>query len=302
MRAAAALMSALVTAGVIRADPTLPDMPEGDTIWRVADRLRPALVGQRLVRFEAARLGGGPRPHPGDLVESVEAHGKHLLVRFERGLTLQTHLRMTGSWHLYRRGERWQRPAHLARAVLEVESGWVAVCFSAPVVRTYVDTPAAGPGPTAHLGPDLCVPRVDLDQVLARAHSVPEPDAAACDLLLDQRVAAGIGNVYKSEVLWACRVHPLTALADLSDDTRRRLYDTAGRFLRANLGDGPRVTNAGAPAGLAVYGRRGRPCLRCGTPIERQLLGREPRSTYWCPRCQSRPGEPGATPSAPPRT
>jgi endonuclease-8 len=265
-------------------------MPEGDTIWRVADHLRPALVGGRLVRFDAPQLGGGPRPSRGDLVEDVQAQGKHLLIRFERGLTLQTHLRMTGSWHLYRSGERWRRPAHLARAVVEVDSGWVAVCFSAPVVRTFVDRPSAGPGPTAHLGPDLCDAEPNLDQVVARAATVPEPDATVCDVLLDQRVAAGIGNVYKSEVLWACGVHPLTALANVSDDVRRRLFATAHRLLRANLGDGPRVTHPGAPGGLAVYGRRGRPCLRCGTPLQRQLLGQLARSTYWCPRCQPRAG------------
>jgi endonuclease-8 len=278
-------MSALVTA-VIRRDPTLPDMPEGDTIWRVADRLRPALVGHRLVRFEAARLSGGPRPRPGDLIESVEAQGKHLLIRFERGVTLQTHLRMTGAWHLYRRGERWRKPVHLARAVIEADSGWVAVCFAAPVVRTFVDAPGSGPGPTAHLGPDLCQPQIDLDAVVERVATLSEPDELICDVLLDQRVAAGIGNVYKSEVLWACRVDPRTPVAEVTVEDRRLLYTAAHRLLRANLGDGPRVTYPGAPGGVAVYGRRGRPCPRCGTSIQRQLLGHLARSTYWCPRCQ----------------
>lgn len=274
-------------------------MPEGDTIWRVADRLRPALEGRRLVRFEAARLAGGPRPRSGDRVEGVEARGKHLLIRFERGVTLQTHLRMTGSWHLYRAGDRWQRPAHLARAVVEVEDGWVAVCFAAPVVRTFVEGPAGrspargGPAwasrdPTAHLGPDLCRADVDLDEVLRRAARA-EPDDVVCDLLLDQRVAAGIGNVYKSETLWACTVHPLTRAPDVDHDLRRRLYGTASRLLRANLGGGARITHPGVPGGLAVYGRRGRPCPRCGTPVERQLLGHQARSTYWCPRCQPAP-------------
>ena len=197
-------------------------MPEGDTIWRVADRLRPALEGRRLVRFEAPRLAGGPRPRPGDRVEAVEARGKHLLVRFERGVTLQTHLRMTGSWHLYSSGQRWQRPAHLARAVVEVEGGWSAVCFAAPVVRTFVDDPAAAHrNPTAHLGPDLCRLDVDLDEVLRRV-AAADADDVVCDLLLDQRVAAGIGNVYKSETLWACRLHPLVRVADVDAGLRRR--------------------------------------------------------------------------------
>ncbi|HEX8580961.1 MAG TPA: DNA-formamidopyrimidine glycosylase family protein, partial [Acidimicrobiales bacterium] len=109
-------------------------MPEGDTIHRTAARLRPALEGRVVRRFEAPRLEGeaAGRPRVGVAVAGVEARGKHLLVHFADGLTLQTHLRMSGSWHLYREGERWHRGAHLARAVVGVD-GWVAVCFSAPV-------------------------------------------------------------------------------------------------------------------------------------------------------------------------
>jgi endonuclease-8 len=139
--------------------------------------------------------------------------------------------------------------------------------------------------PVGHLGPDLCDVEPDVAEVVRRAGNV-DPATAVCDLLLDQRVAAGIGNVYKSEVLWARQVHPLTPAGVLAADRIERLYRTAHRFLRANLGGGGRVTHVGAPGGLAAYGRRGRPCLRCGTPIERRELGRPPRSTYWCPRCQ----------------
>jgi endonuclease-8 len=314
-------------------------VPEGDTIHRVADRLRPALVGRRLVRFEVRRSPAGPRPRPGELITSVEARGKHLLVTFERRVTLETHLGMNGSWHLYRRGERWRRPAHLARAVVEVDDGWLAVCFSAPLVRSWapsapsvrlagstngvgsaapvggtgpaqVGAPAAPPvpaaplapvgplapnrplGPAAHLGPDLCDVAPDLDEVLRRAAALLGPDVPACDLLLDQRVAAGIGNVYKSEVLWACGVHPLVPLGRLDDGARRRLFVTAHRLLRANLRPGRRVTHAATPGGQAVYRRSARPCPRCGTPIEWDRLGRHARSTYWCPRCQPPVGSP----------
>jgi endonuclease-8 len=258
-------------------------VPEGDTIWRVADRLRPALVGAELRRFDAPRLTG-PRPRLGERVVAVEAVGKHLLVRFERGVTVQTHLRMTGSWHLYRPNERWRKPAHLARLVIGVD-GWLAVCFAAPVVRS------VGPGedPVAHLGPDLASERADLDVAVARMATLVDADALIVDALLDQRVAAGVGNVYKSEVLWAARVSPLARVAAVDEAKRRELLAAAHRFLRANLGPGQRVTAPGVPGGVAVYGRRGRPCPRCGTPIVRRVLGRTVRSTYWCPRCQPAP-------------
>lgn len=264
-------------------------MPEGDTIWRVAARLRPALVGRTLLRFDAPRLTG-VRPRPGCTVDAVDAVGKHLLVRFSDGVQLQTHLRMTGSWHLYRTGERWARPAHVARVRIEVE-GWVAVCFTAPVVRTSRVDPlnrAVETAAVAHLGPDLAAESVDLDGVLARLRA-QDPQRPILDVLLDQRLAAGIGNVYKSELLWLHRLHPRTSLGALDDAGRRALYADAHRLLRANLGSGARVTAPGVPGGLAVYRRRGRACPRCGAPIERAELGRPPRSTYWCPRCQGDP-------------
>ncbi len=265
-------------------------MPEGDTLHRSADRLRPALQGRRLQRFEAPRLVGD-RPRPGCTIEVVEAVGKHLLVHFDTGLTLQTHLRMSGSWHLYRTGERWRKAPHLARVVIGVDE-WVAVCFSAPVVRTF--RPAAPGGalgtdasPVAHLGPDLCRPDADLDAGLARLDALAAPPDEIGSVLLDQRVVSGIGNVYKSEVLFACGVDPFAAVGRLDDATRRRLLATAHRLLRANLGSGPRVTtDLAGGGGAAVYGRRRQPCLRCGTPVRMRRQGPQARSTYWCPTCQ----------------
>jgi endonuclease-8 len=211
----------------------------------------------------------------------VEARGKHLLIGFERGLTLQTHLGMSGSWHLYAAGERWRRPPHLARVVLEVEH-WVAVCFQAPSVRTFAA--GAGPAPVDRLGPDLCRPDADLDDALARMASYLEPGLTIAEVLLDQRVAAGIGNVYKSEVLFACGLDPFTPLHLVDEPTRRRLLETASRQLRANLGRSNRQT---VPGGLAVYGRVRHPCRTCGTPIRVRRHGEQHRSTFWCPRCQS---------------
>jgi endonuclease VIII len=264
-------------------------MPEGDTIWRTAARLRPALAGVGLVRFDAFRLAG-ERPRPGVLIEGVEAVGKHLLVHFDGGLSLDTHMRMTGSWHLYRAGERWRRPPRLMRCRLLVPS-WEAVCFSAPVVRTYrrdgrAGRPDAVGDPVGHLGPDLCDDGADLDEAVARMADLIESGTAIADVLLDQRVAAGIGNVYKSEVLFACGVDPFTPVEEVGPDLRRRLVEMASRLLRANLATSRRTTVAGPPGSVAVYGRQRRPCRRCATPIRMARHGHHRRTTYWCPSCQ----------------
>jgi endonuclease-8 len=254
-------------------------MPEGDTIHRAAARLRPALEGKALVRFEAPRATGRP-PKPGTVIDAVEAIGKHLLVRFADGTTLRTHMRMSGSWHLYRTGERWQRGRHLARAVVEVD-GWVAVCFSAPVVELERSDERI-----AHLGPDLTrldVTDADIDAAVERMAACTSPSDEIGAVLLDQRVACGVGNVYKSEVLFACAIDPFTHVGDVTLEDRRRLLATASKMLRANLGSGPRKTT---PEGVAVYGRSGRACRRCGTPIRMRRQGEQARSTYWCPTCQ----------------
>jgi endonuclease-8 len=257
------------------------DMPEGDTLFNTALRLRPALVGHVMTRFEAPRLIGD-RPQLGVEVEAVEARGKNLLVHFADGLSLRTHLRMTGSWHVYREGERWRKAPNLARVVVGTDSGWLGVCFQAPVVETYHRS-AGEPSPLRTLGPDLCDESPDLDLAAERMAGFAGPDTQVAESLLDQRVAAGIGNVYKSEALWAAGIDPFTRTADLAVPRRRRLLEIAHRQLRSNLGSGSRVTH---PMGLAVYGRRGRPCRRCGSPTQMARQGEQARSTYWCPQCQ----------------
>ncbi len=269
-------------------------MPEGDTLFRTAAGLRPYLVGREI---RAARAQGpGPVPQVrrliGQRVEAVEAHGKNLLIRFDGGLELRTHLRMNGSWHRYRPGERWRRPPGRARLVLEVD-GAVAVCFDAPVVELFETRAEHLHGALSRLGPDLLAPEFDA----AEAHRrLRDPSRAALDVavaLLDQRALAGIGNVYKNEVLWIEQVWPFAHVADLDDDALHRLVATARRLLLANADPrrGPeRITTAGdrgAPGPVYVYGRTGRPCRRCGTPIAVTRQGTDlPRSTYWCPSCQ----------------
>jgi endonuclease-8 len=242
------------------------------------------LVGKPITRFDAPRLLG-PRPADGRVVERVSSHGKHLEIVWDDGLTLHTHMRMSGSWHLYRRGERWRRPAHQVRVMIEV-ADWVAVCFNAPVVETYRSFdrrrhPGFGP-----LGPDLCRADVDLDECANRFYHYPDQEATAAEVLLDQHVACGVGNVYRSEVLWACEMHPFAPVSSLDGDDCMLLVTTAARQLQANLEHAARITTDGAPGGLAAYGRNGQRCIRCGDTITVCRSGEHARVLYWCPGCQ----------------
>jgi endonuclease-8 len=256
-------------------------VPEGDTLVNLANRLRPALAGRELVAIQVRRTRY-PLPAPGTRIDAVEAAGKHLLITFADGNVLQSHLRMTGSWHLYRSGERWRDEPGAMRARVAVEDH-EAVLFRAPTARLW---PARLPGerPWERLGPDLCRPPVDLDAVLARARA-GDPSREIGDVLLDQHVAAGIGNVYKSEALFAERIHPQTAVSALDDDALRSLYATASHQLVANIGRWERRTHR---RGLAVYGKARQGCPDCHTAIRTTRQGDLERLTYWCPRCQAR--------------
>jgi endonuclease-8 len=258
-------------------------VPEGDTLHRTAAGLAPHLVGRAVT---AARVrAGGPQVQRvvGATVESVEAVGKNLLIRFDNGLALRTHLRMNGSWHRYRPGERWRRPPSAARLVLEVP-GAVAVCFDAPVVELFEARAEAIHPTIARLGPDL------LDNVWGDDHAAEarrrlrDPSRASLTIseaLLDQRALAGIGNIWRNETLFHERVAPWTRVADLDDATLDRLIATARRLLRASVD----VPSGRSP--MWVYGRTGRPCRRCGTPIRSApLTTTVPRTTFWCPTCQ----------------
>ena len=272
-------------------------MPEGDTLFRTAAGLRPYLVGRTVI---AARTGGpGAVPQVGRVIgheiTAVEALGKNLLIRFDNGLELRTHLRMNGSWHRYRPGEGWRRPAGRARLVLEVP-GAVAVCFDAPVVELLEQRAEMLHPSLGRLGPDLLGGEFDADEALRRLRDPARAGTAIAEALLDQRALAGIGNVYKSELLWIERVSPFAPVAELDDAVVRRLVASARRLLLANVagGRGPeRVTTAGdrgAPGPLYVYRRTGRPCRRCRTAIVSAQQGKEiPRTTYWCPSCQADP-------------
>lgn len=259
-------------------------MPEGDTIHRAATRLHDALAGRTLAGVDLPRR---PRPWPaiGATVTTVSARGKHLLVTTDDGLTVHTHQRMTGSWHLYRPGERWRKAPRSAVVRLEVP-GRVAVCFAAPVVEV-LRTDALDRHPTlSRLGPDLCLPDPDLDEVLARLRRYATDRRSIGEALLDQRISAGIGNVYRCDVLFLHGLHPATPVDDLADGTARSLFATAARLLRANLRTADRTTTGGPPGTLWVHGRGGHPCRRCGLPVAVEHLGEPARVVYRCPRCQ----------------
>jgi len=256
-------------------------MPEGDTIHRTAATLRSVLEGRDLERFDAPRVRGRP-PAAGARIEAVEARGKHLLIRFGDGAVLHSHMRMTGSWHTYRTGEPWRRHASRARVVIETASS-VAVCFDAPVIELLDERGVARHPQLAALGPDLCVPDPEVEEALRRMDAL-EPATPVGVALLDQRVASGVGNVYRSEVLWASRVDPFRPVGEVDREVRRTLFVTAARMLRSNLGGWRRET---VPGGLAVYDRAGRPCRRCGETIRTRRLGEQARSVWWCPGCQA---------------
>ena len=260
-------------------------MPEGDTIHRSASAMRTALAGKPMLRFDAPRLIG-PTPQAGRIIETVESHGKHLLVEWDDDLILDTHMRMTGSWHLYRAGDRWRRPYTQMRAAIEV-ADWVAVCFNAPNVETYRRADQRRHPGMGRLGPDLCRPDTDLGTVVNLLLTCPEPATRIAEVLLDQRVMCGVGNVYRCEVLWATGVSPFAPVGSVGEHDAIRLVNTAATMLRANLHRSRRVTVPGVKGGLAVYGRNGQRCHRCGESVKCRRMGEHNRILYWCPGCQT---------------
>ncbi len=273
-------------------------MPEGDTIFRAARTLGRALAGKRVVRFETALAAldqvHDQTPLTGRTIENVAAAGKHMLMRFSGDLVLRTHMRMNGSWHIYRPGERWQRPRGDMR-VLVATADFEAVGFNIPVAEFIRAGDLTRHRELRQLGPDLLAGDFDAAEAMRRLRA--HPDTAVADALLNQRLMAGLGNVYKSEVLFMCRVSPFTPVGGVDDAALAGIVETSRRLLQANVSDrlAPmttytglrRTTNRQDPkARLWVYGRARLPCRRCGTPIRVKAQGPHARLTYWCPECQ----------------
>jgi endonuclease-8 len=264
-------------------------VPEGDTIHLVATRLHSALAGRRLARTDLRVPRLATTDLGGRAVTDVVARGKHLLLRVDGGLTLHSHLRMDGSWHLYRPGERWRGgPDWQIRAVLESEE-WTAVGYRLPVLELF---PTREEGEhVGHLGPDPLTAEWDPDEVLRRLTA--DPARSISEALLDQRVLAGIGNVFRCELCFLRGIHPDAPVGAVKDPAA--LVALVKRVFEANRGTGSQVTTGDPRGGQAhyVYGRRGAPCRRCRTPIQRREMtpGVDgERVTYWCPNSQ-RAGE-----------
>jgi endonuclease-8 len=278
-------------------------MPEGDTIFRAARTLNRALAGGTVTRFESVfphlTRVDHDQPLRGRVVERVESRGKHLLMWLSGNLVLRTHMRMNGSWHLYRPGERWQRPHHEMRIVIATPT-FEAIAFSVPVAEFLTAADVGRQADLRELGPDPLSDTFAAEDAVTRIAA--RGDVEVAEALLDQRAIAGIGNIYKSEILFACHVNPFTPVRELDPDTIAGLVATGAKLLRANVAEGsgsgivtytgPRRTTGRADpsARLWVYGRAGKPCRRCGTPISRRKHGANARSTYWCERCQPRAG------------
>jgi endonuclease-8 len=245
-------------------------MPEGDTVFRIARTLDRALTGKTVTRFETAlpRLArvDDQTPLRGRTIQRVSASGKNLIIEFSGHLTLRMHLRMEGSWHLYRSGERWRKKRDDMRLVIATDD-FEAVGFNIPVAEF---------GELPPHGPDLLSDSFDAEEAVRRIRERASSEIA--NVLLDQQALAGIGNIYKSEVLHACGINPFTQVEMLTDDVLRRMVRKARAMLQRSTRERPR---------FLVYQRGGRPCRRCGTGIEYRKQGPDARGTHWCPKCQA---------------
>jgi endonuclease-8 len=278
-------------------------MPEGDTIFRSARALNCVLAGHVVTGFDTglAKLArvNDDTPIKGRTMEKVESCGKWLLMFFSGDLILVTHMLMSGSWHIYRSGERWQLPRNRMRVAISTEE-WQAVAFNVPIAEFHTARSLKRSDRISKLGLDILSDGFTIgegvERLAQRARQSPEDEVGVT--LLNQRVIAGLGNVYKSEVAFAGHVHPFRTLRTLSRNEMERLVEIAQRYMRANViegkGDGivtysgnRRTTRAmDREERLWVYGRHGQECRRCGASILLRKQGTQARVTYWCPQCQ----------------
>ncbi|MEM6367613.1 MAG: DNA-formamidopyrimidine glycosylase family protein [Myxococcota bacterium] len=259
-------------------------MPEGDTIFRTARTLGGALTGQRVLRFRTSLDALDGSGLVGLDVSSVESRGKNLLMHFSDGRVLYSHMRMTGSWHLYRRRESWRRPQRQARCALDTQHH-VAVCFNAPVLELLTAKGLRRHRILARLGPDLLSETPHMNEILRRFRG--GKDVPIGELVVAQNVVCGIGNVYKSESLFLEGLDPFRPASSLDDAAVLALMNRARRLMLSNLTGYPRITRHAPGGRYWAYGRMDEPCFCCGTPMRMRRQGDAGRSTYWCPDCQA---------------
>jgi len=257
-------------------------VPEGDTVYLSAKNLNAVLAGAELTRCDIRVPAFATVDLSGETIDEVASRGKHLLMRIGE-FTIHSHLKMEGSWHLYRHGTPWKRPAYQARGILET-ADWQAVGFELgllEVVRRDKEQSVVG-----YLGPDLLGADWSADAALANLRADPNREIGLA--LLDQRVLAGLGNVYRAELCFLRGVLPTRPVADV--ESLEKMVELAERLIQANKDRSVRTTTGRLNGQTSwVYGREGKPCLRCGTRILHGKLGDtelQLRDTYWCPVCQ----------------
>jgi endonuclease VIII len=318
-------------------------MPEGDTIYRAARALHKALAGRVVTGFETgvAKLArvNDDAPLVGRVVERVESRGKWLLIYFSGDVILVTHMLMSGSWHLYRVGEKWRMGRGKMRVVVRVQgtgireegpvdAGWEAVLFHAQIAEFHTARSLERSSQVPKLGPDVLAGGFTVEAGVARleAYASEKPEAEVGVVLLNQRVLAGLGNVYKSEVAFAAGVNPWRAMRTATRAEMERMVEFSLRYMRANVVDATPASKDRSPgtpdgkgdgivtAGLVsysgnrrttrsmskeerlwVYGRQGQECRRCGAAVMMRKQGEQARVTYWCAECQPWVGD-GAVP------
>ena len=301
-------------------------MPEGDTIFRAARALQKAIGGKQVTAFEAnvATLASvaDSKGIVGRTVEKVEARGKWCLIHFSataggsEPLILVTHMLMSGSWHIYRVGERWFSPRRSMRCCITT-GDFIAVAFNVPVTEFHTERSLARYSQVPKLGVDILSDGYSTESGVEalRTYGAGHPDAEIGVVLLMQRVMAGLGNVYKSEVPFAAGVNPFRQMRTLTERELEVMAEVSGRYLRANINDGSASSNTdgivtysgnrrtthsmNAGDRLWVYGRQGQECRRCGALVMMRKQGEQARSTYWCPQCQPWLPASGQTEEAP---
>jgi endonuclease-8 len=278
-------------------------MPEGDTIYRAARALQRAIGGKIVTGFETglAQLArvNDDTPIIGRTIEKVESRGKWCLIHFSGDLILVTHMLMSGSWHIYRTGERWRMGRNRMRVVLRT-ADFEAVAFNVPVAEFHTARSLERYTQIPKLGPDILSEDFTVEAGARRLadYGAANPNAEIAVDLLNQRVLAGLGNVYKSEVAFIAGVNPFRAMSTITPREREQMAEFAQRYMQANVLDGSgdgivtyfgnrRTTgNSNSDERLWVYGRQGEECRRCGAAIMMRKQGEQARSTYWCPHCQ----------------
>lgn len=278
-------------------------MPEGDTIYRAARALQKALGGKVVTAFETglATLASvnDDKPLIGRTVEKVEARGKWCMIYFTGDLILVTHMLMSGSWHIYRTGEKWWMGRNRMRVAITCGDNQ-AVAFNVPIAQFQTAQSLEQSAQIPQLGPDILAKGFTVAAAIGalKRHAVSHPEAEIAVVLLNQRVISGLGNVYKSEVAFAAGVNPFRQMQTITALDMEKIVEVAQRYMQANVLDGSgegivtysgnrRTTQAMNQADRVwVYRRQGQECRRCGTIINMRKQGEQVRSTYWCPTCQ----------------